>query len=111
MVAVGLRNCVLAPHHSLPHDKYQLSPYLRERGFEVITCPEAFSLLVTNGMSFDYLGAVEGMSDIVQDTVMDIQIGLEDGFERVLRARGRPGVLLCDRGLMDGSAYMSGSRD
>jgi len=85
----------------------KLSPYLRERGFEVITCPEAFSLLVTNGMSFDYLGAVEGMSDIVQDTVMDMQIGLEDGFERVLRARGRPSVLLCDRGLMDGSAYMS----
>jgi hypothetical protein len=47
----------------------------------------------------------------VQDTVMDMQIGLEDGFERVLRTRGRPGVLLCDRGLMDGSAYMSGSRD
>jgi hypothetical protein len=73
----------------------------------VITCPEAFSLLVTNGMSFDYLGAVEGMSDIVQDTVMDMQIGLEDGFERVLRARGKPGILLCDRGLMDGSVYMS----
>lgn len=38
---------------------------------------------------------------------MDIQIGLEDGFERLLRARGKPGVLLCDRGLMDGAAYMS----
>lgn len=85
----------------------RLSPYLRERGFEVITCPEAFSLLVSNGMSFDYLGAVEGMDVVVQDTVMDMQIGLEDGFERVLRARGKPAVLLCDRGLMDGSAYMS----
>jgi len=84
----------------------RLSPYLRERGFEVITCPEAFSLLVSNGMAFDYLGAVDGMSAVVQDTVMDIQIGLEDGFERVLRARGKPAVLLCDRGLMDGSAYM-----
>jgi len=84
----------------------RLSPFLRERGFEVITCPEAFSILVTNGMPFDYLGAVEGMSVVVQDTVMDMQIGLEDGFERVLRARGKPGVLLCDRGLMDGSAYM-----
>lgn len=84
----------------------RLSPYLRERGFEVIACPEAFSLLVSNGMSFDYLGAVEGMDVVVQDTVMDMQIGLEDGFERVLRARGKPAVLLCDRGLMDGSAYM-----
>lgn len=81
---------------------FQLSPYLRERGFEVITCPEAFSLLVSNGMTFDYLGAVEGMDNVVQDTVMDMQIGLEDSFERVLRARGKPGVLLCDRGLMDG---------
>jgi len=84
----------------------RLSPYLRERGFEVITCPEAFSLLVSNGMSFDYLGAVEGMGVVVQDTVMDMQIGLEDSFERVLRARGKPAVLLCDRGCMDGSAYM-----
>jgi len=85
----------------------RLSPYLRERGFEVITCPEAFSLLVGNGMSFDYLSAVEGMDIVVQDTVMDMQIGLEDGFERVLRARGKPAVLLCDRGCMDGSAYMA----
>ncbi len=84
----------------------RLSPYLRERGFEVITCPEAFSLLVSNGMAFDYLGAVKGMDIVVQDTVMDMQIGMEDAFERVLRARGKPAVLLCDRGLMDGSAYM-----
>ncbi|KAL7555218.1 hypothetical protein ACHAWF_018963 [Thalassiosira exigua] len=85
----------------------RLSPYLRERGFEVITCPEAFSLLISNGMAFNYFSAVEGMEVVVQDTVMDMQIGLEDGFERVLRARGKPAVLLCDRGLMDGSAYMS----
>eukprot|EP00956_Cyclotella_meneghiniana_P021121 scaffold38017_cov72-Cyclotella_meneghiniana.AAC.17 len=69
--------------------------------------PEAFTLMVSNGMPFSYLGAVTGMPTIVQDTVMDIQIGLEDGFERLLRARGKPGVLLCDRGLMDGAAYMS----
>lgn len=84
----------------------RLSPYLRERGFEVITCPEAFSILVNSGMAFDYLSAVKGMDIVVQDTVMDMQIGLEDGFERVLRARGKPAVLICDRGLMDGSAYM-----
>jgi hypothetical protein len=47
------------------------------------------------------------MTDCVQHTVMDMQISLEDSFERVLRARGKPAVLLCDRGLMDGSAYMS----
>ena len=37
---------------------------------------------------------------------MDLQISLEDAMERVARARGKPAVLLCDRGLMDGGAYM-----
>jgi len=50
----------------------------------VITCPEAFSLLVSNGMPFDYLGAVEGMDNVVQDTVMDMQIGLEDSENIVM---------------------------
>ena len=71
-----------------------------------MTCPEAFSLLISNGMPFDYLQAVDGMDMAVQSTVLDTQAALEDGFERVLRARGRKAVLLCDRGLMDGSAYM-----
>lgn len=84
----------------------RLSSYLRERGFEVLTCPEAFSILISNGMSMEYYG-IGGMGPVVQHTVMDLQISLEDGFERILRARGRPSVLLCDRGLMDGSAYMT----
>ncbi len=42
-----------------------------------------------------------------QSNLMDLQMTLEDSFERVLQARGKPSVLLCDRGLMDGSAYMA----
>ena len=84
----------------------RLSSFLRERGFEIFTVPEAFTILASNGFSMDYF-AVQGMPNCVQHTVMDMQISLEDSFERVLRAKGRPAVLLCDRGLMDGSAYMS----
>ena len=83
----------------------RLSSYLRERGFEVITCPEAFSILGSNGFEMSYFGT-EGMAMVVQDTVMQLQESLEDGFEKILRARGKPGVVLCDRGLMDGAAYM-----
>ena len=43
----------------------------------------------------------------VQHSVMDMQMALEDSFERILRAKGAPGVLLCDRGIMDGAAYMT----
>jgi hypothetical protein len=34
--------------------------FLRERGFEVITCPETFTILASNGMSLDFF-ATEGM--------------------------------------------------
>lgn len=30
----------------------------------------------------------------------------EDGFERFAYVNGQPSILLCDRGLMDGSVYM-----
>ena len=83
----------------------RLSSYLRERGFEVITVPEAFTILASNGFQPSFF-AVDGMPFCVQNSVMDMQIALEDSFERVLRAKGKPSVLLCDRGVCDGAAYM-----
>ena len=80
--------------------------FLRERGFEVITCPEAFTMLVSNGMSLDFF-AVEGMGTYVQGAVMDTQISLENSVYNVLKARGKPAVILSDRGTMDGSVYMN----
>lgn len=83
----------------------RVSSYLRERGFDVIMVPEAFTILYQNGMSLDYFGT-EGMDIVIQNTVMNVQKSLEDGLENVLKARGKPGVLICDRGMMDGAAYM-----
>jgi hypothetical protein len=80
--------------------------YLRERGFEVITVPETFTILSSNGLSFDFF-TTGGIAKIIQSTVLKIQMTMEDATERVLRARGRPAVMLCDRGTMDGSVYVS----
>ena len=38
---------------------------------------------------------------------MRMQINLEDNFTELARNEGLPSVILCDRGLMDGSAYVS----
>lgn len=80
--------------------------FLRERGFEVITCPEAFTLLVSNGMSLDYF-ATDGMGLYMQAAVMDTQISLETSVYKVLKARGKPAVILSDRGTMDGAVYIT----
>ncbi|CAM9517693.1 unnamed protein product [Sphacelaria rigidula] len=41
-----------------------------------------------------------------QWSLMQLQLQLEDSFERIARVFGQPSILLCDRGLMDGSVYM-----
>eukprot|EP00548_Thalassiothrix_antarctica_P017802 CAMPEP_0194198266 /NCGR_PEP_ID=MMETSP0154-20130528/77668_1 /TAXON_ID=1049557 /ORGANISM="Thalassiothrix antarctica, Strain L6-D1" /LENGTH=337 /DNA_ID=CAMNT_0038923037 /DNA_START=158 /DNA_END=1171 /DNA_ORIENTATION=+ len=83
----------------------RVSSYLRERGFEVTMAPEAFTILAANGMSMNFF-STKGMDVVVQTTVLDVQLALENGLEKILRARGKPSVLLCDRGVMDGSAYL-----
>jgi len=84
----------------------RLSSFLRERGFEVIACAEVYTILASNGMSFDFY-STEGMDAVIQNSVLDVQLSLEDSLEKVLKARGKPAVLLCDRGPMDGKAYLS----
>ena len=85
----------------------RLSSYLRERGYEVMTCPEAFSIIATNGFSTNYFNTIDGMALQMQHSVLDLQVSIEDSFEVLLRACGKPSVLLCDRGLMDGKAYVT----
>jgi AAA domain len=80
--------------------------FLRERNFEVINCPESYTILNSNGMSSDYF-TTEGMSKIIQSTVMSCQLTFENTVARVLTARGKPGIMLIDRGLMDGSIFVS----
>lgn len=84
----------------------RLSYFLRERGFEVIACAEVYTILASNGMSFDFY-STDGMDVVIQNSVLDVQLSLEDSLERVLKARGKPAVLLCDRGPMDGKAYLT----
>ena len=86
----------------------RLSSYLKERGFEVGVAPEAFTLLMTNGISFDFYDTPNvNMGRVIQNSVMSLQMALEDSLANVLKNRGKPAVLICDRGLMDGSAYMT----
>lgn len=79
--------------------------FLKDRGFEVCTVPEAFTILASNGLSMDFY-STDGMDTMIQNAVLDVQMSLEDSLERVLKARGQKAVLLCDRGGMDGAAYL-----
>ncbi len=62
----------------------RLSSFLRERGFEVIACAEVYTILASNGMSFDFY-STEGMDLVIQNSVLDVQLSLEDSLEKVLK--------------------------
>jgi len=73
---------------------------LTNSGIRVLTVPEAATILFSNGFkSSDPLQ--------IQIAIMKMQISLEDQFEKIASGfEGQRSVLLCDRGLMDGKAYM-----
>jgi hypothetical protein len=47
---------------------------------------------------------LEGMDSVIQNSVLDVQLSMEECLTNVLKARGKPAVLLFDRGPMDGAA-------
>lgn len=63
-------------------------------------------MLFINGASVDDF-AIEGCPYAFQQYVLHTQLSLEDSTLNYARCTGHISVVLCDRGAMDGSAYMS----
>ena len=86
----------------------RIQVFLRERGFRVFVAPEAATLLFLNGASVDDF-ALPGAGSAFQNFVIGTQMTLEDKLVAYARTVGQDAVVLCDRGVMDGSAYVDDS--
>ena len=84
----------------------RLQVFLRERGFRVFVVPEAATMLFINGASPDDL-ASEDCQSAFQQFVINTQMQLEDSIMKYAKSVKTKAVILCDRGVMDGSAYVS----
>ncbi|KAK4537529.1 hypothetical protein CDCA_CDCA13G3554 [Cyanidium caldarium] len=84
-----------------------LAERLRSRGFRVFLVPEAATLLFTGGAALTEPFATTAGRIAFQTALARIQMTLEASFYELAQLGGKPSVLLCDRGLMDGRAYMS----
>merc|ERR1719238_576872 len=84
----------------------KLAVHLRARGFLVYTVPEAATMLFTNGATFDDY-ETEDKQLRFQANLLKTQMHLEDTFYNLAVDAEKPAVLLCDRGTMDGSAYIT----
>lgn len=74
-------------------------------GFKVFTIPEVPTLFSQGGV--DYLTDDKKFFYEEEKSTLETQLALEDRFLRMAQAYGRPSVIVCDRGAMDISAYMS----
>lgn len=83
---------------------------LRERFAEqAVFVPEAATMLLSGGfpMPGKDLVMCPKWRDAFQAAVATVQLNMEDMYQRVARERGVR-LMICDRGLLDGAAYMPG---
>jgi predicted ATPase len=85
----------------------RLQDYLSERGYRVFVVPEAATMLFLNGASPNDFGKYPKCGVAFQRFVLRTQVHLEDNIAHYAKATNQNCVLLCDRGLMDGAAYVT----
>jgi len=82
-----------------------LQEQLTSHGFLVFTLPEVASLMFNAGANWLQFAETEDGLEVYQSALARIQIAHEDSFARLCDGTGKPCVVICDRGLLDGKAY------
>lgn len=85
---------------------------LTQLGYKVLVVPEAATTLMKGGAFIVSTGFTETQGLMFQKVLMKLQVALEDSFIEIGKLASAGGgssdiVILIDRGLMDGSAYVS----
>ncbi|KAM3138809.1 hypothetical protein pb186bvf_009012 [Paramecium bursaria] len=84
-----------------------LTEKFRERGFDVYVVPEAATLIFQGGGMINLAQFSEEQIIQFQASLLRLQMALEHTFTSLAQIdRSKPTIIFCDRGLMDGSAYM-----
>ena len=86
-----------------------LTTALKDKGFDVYTCPEVPTIMISGGCV--YPGESAGQRLIEFETALiRLQLQMENSFQQVARSTGMPSVIIVNRGLIDISAYIPGIR-
>jgi len=86
---------------AIPH----IRNHFQKLGFNVFSAPEAATILFSNGCSL--INASIDQIIKFQSNLMQLQQFLEDKFEAFARSSDKPSIIICDRGMLDGSAFVS----
>ena len=84
----------------------KLNVFFHERGYRTFIVPEAATIGWTSGMSFDDIQRKRDCPLAFQQFVLKTQMTLEDCVTNFAKATKEKAIVICDRGTMDGSAYV-----
>jgi len=82
-----------------------LSLHLKQIGYRVLLVPEAATILMKGGALIQTPNMSIASAVKFQISLMKLQMNLEDIFVDIAQSSESPTIILCDRGVMDGSAY------
>lgn len=83
----------------------KITEHFSNLGFKVFTIPEVPTVFLHAGM--DYLTKNKGLFYEGEKATLEIQLAMEDKFTKMAAECEEPTVIVCDRGAMDISAYMT----
>lgn len=83
----------------------RITEYFSNRGYKVFTIPEVPTLYSLGGWS--YLTPNKDLYYEGERAILETQMALEDSFTRLAETCQKPVLIVCDRGTLDISAYIS----
>ena len=83
----------------------QIKEYFSNLGFRVFILPELPTMFSQAGVNF--LTSNKSYFYQAEESLIALQIEMEHQFEKIAKAQEKPAIIVCDRGVMDISAYLS----
>eukprot|EP01062_Namystynia_karyoxenos_P066458 TRINITY_DN60380_c0_g1_i1.p1 TRINITY_DN60380_c0_g1~~TRINITY_DN60380_c0_g1_i1.p1 ORF type:complete len:780 (+),score=211.75 TRINITY_DN60380_c0_g1_i1:76-2340(+) len=80
---------------------------LEKNGINVFCVPEAATILIGGGCGVIFKDCDDDKLFRFQLALLETQMALEDAFFAIAKATQKKGVVICDRGAMDGRAFCS----
>ena len=87
----------------------KLQQMLTDRGYKVLVSPESATKLICGGFCPWDIGKMTFQKQILQDVILQEQCFISAA--QSYRDMGHKVVILCDRGIMDGQAYVDSNED
>lgn len=83
----------------------RLSKFFENHGWKVFRVPETASILLAGGIKFDDLGPDEATK--FQENLVRTMMQIEKTYFTLAKSANQDCLVICDRGVMDASAYLS----